>query len=137
MKFTIHTAARAWAVDRRTLGRALATAGHEIKPGAKFTPKQICAALHSDAERARCRETTARARLAEMKASEMADDLMPTSIVRGVLRDCFQPVRSAILSLPNECAAKCNPSDPEYARVVLLQWVDSVLPRIRNSLPKT
>jgi hypothetical protein len=136
MKYSIYLAAREFGVDRRTLGRALATNGLSVRRGAKFSVKEICAAIYGDAARARTRETTARARLAEMKVAAMDDDLMPTDVVLGVLRDCYQPIRSALLSLPNACASKCNPSDPEYARIALLQWLDLVLPLIKNSLPK-
>lgn len=65
-----------------------------------------------------------------------AGELISFDEVQKHYAECLLPIRQRLLALPSEAAARCNPSDPEFARRALLEWSDEALRMIREQLPK-
>jgi hypothetical protein len=136
MKWSFNAACNEWNIDLKTLKKGLASRGHVIRKGAKFTTLQICAAIYGDLEFERILETRAR-RLALERDNEEADGLtVKMEEVQQLYSEALLPVRQRFLAMPAECATRANPTDPQFAREALQHWVDAALPLIREQLPK-
>lgn len=136
MKWTINKAAQEWGIDRRTLTIRLTGIGFTVGNGSKFHTRDISRAIVGELEREKILETQQRRMLLEMEVKERGAELVKMSEVEKVLTDTLLPVRQRLLALPAEAAARCNPSDPQFAREALQRWVDDSLPAIRDKFKK-
>ena len=128
MKWTIRNAAMEWGVSMETVTRGLRGNGlHDVgKRGRTYTTREIDSAIHGDIDAERLRETRARADLLEIDRRERERELMPRSEVEGYFAECWLPIRQHLMGLP-QLASRVNPTDPEFARPQLKNWMDSVL----------
>jgi hypothetical protein len=131
---TLNQWAESLAMEPRTLGRRLSRAEIVVKPRQRLTATEIFKALLGDKEAAQARESNARAEKLERENKEAEGLTVKVEDMQKVLRDILLPVRQRILALPSEAAHLCNPSDPQFARAALLEWVDRALPIIRESI---
>lgn len=136
MKLTIYEASREFAVDRRTLTRGLAERGITVKPGAKYTIKQLHDAIAGDLEYEKTRLTRADADLREMDKLEKKHILVPLSEVADIVNPILLTVRQRLNNLAAECGIRCNPTDPALAEQQLNDWVARTLPMVREKLPQ-
>jgi hypothetical protein len=136
MKWTIHKAAAEWGVDRRTLAKRLTGAGLKVERNSQFTTQEITQAIVGDLNSERIRETRARADLLELERREKQRELVSLTEVQKMIFESFQPIRDQMNALPSQAASRCNPTDPALARQALEEWLRTVLPLIRNELPK-
>jgi phage terminase Nu1 subunit (DNA packaging protein) len=86
--------------------------------------------------RAKTRESEARASMLEMERRQAEGELVTLSEVQSLYQSCLLPIRQTINSLPSALCARVNPTDPDHARIVLQDWVDSAVKGIREKLPK-
>jgi phage terminase Nu1 subunit (DNA packaging protein) len=135
-RLTVEAAAREIGVSRETLRRNLRELGEDTKRGKQFTLRTIYRALTGDLKGHRVRLAKVDADLAELEFSERAGNLVSMEEVQQLFSESLQPVRQRLLALPAECATRANPTDPQFARQALQEWVDQSLPMIREQLPK-
>ncbi len=134
MKWTILKAATEFGVSRETIRRGLSTNG--VKSKEEYTTREIHGAISGDLKAARTREALANAIAAERENRIAEGELMETQEVVEFYTQALLPIRQRLLALPNECATRVNPTDPQFAREALQRWVDDALPMIRDGLPK-
>jgi hypothetical protein len=124
----------AWAVsigcDDRTLAKMLVAAGVKLKPRKLICAKDVFRAATGDLRAARTRRENAEADIAQVKARFAKNDAVTMSDCEDYVRTCFQPIREAIIPMPDQMAALCCPSDPENARQHLSAWVAEFFKRV-------
>lgn len=123
-------------VHRETLQKGLLARGIQYGRGTKFTTLEIVSALYSDLDHERTLETREKRIALERENAEKAGELVSMEEVTRLYTEAMLPWRQRLLALPGECAARCNPSDAQFAREALQRWVDESLPLIREQLPK-
>jgi phage terminase Nu1 subunit (DNA packaging protein) len=132
MLWTIAKAAPEFGISRETLARRLREMGLEIPKGRRLrkpwlTTKQIMEAVVGSLEKEKTRATAAIADTRELANRVARGELIPGERMREIVRDCFGPIREALLGAPTQLAQKCNPADPPHAYAVITDWVDGVL----------
>jgi hypothetical protein len=83
-------------------------------------------------EDARRRKEIAEAKIAEAEAQQLDDGWVAMPQVEEWVVGRLLPVRQRLISLPADVCARCNPSDPELARVALQEWSDETLKFARD-----
>lgn len=83
-----------------------------------------------------------RARLAKEQADKLAlqndterKALLPSEEVADYMRETWQPVREAVIPMPDVLAPLVNPADPEHARQHLVEWRDEFFKRCTLKVP--
>jgi hypothetical protein len=71
---------------------------------------------------ARTREANARAEMIELKQREAEGELIPLDKLREEIARTDGVVRQLVDALPAEMQDRCNPGDPELARLALDDW---------------
>lgn len=137
MSFPVSVLADELGVSHETLRRGLRGLGVEVGHGRRYTIKQAFSALQSDLKAERTRETRARADLLELERREKEASLVPMSTARAVLVDVLTPLRTEMISCPATLAARCNPGDPEIARVTLEAWARETLQTFADAVART
>lgn len=135
-QMTLREAADEFGVSHETLRRRLAKEEIPVGAGVTYTVAQVHRVLAGELEHERIRSERARASLLEYERAEKERELVSLAEVQAMYSESLLPVRQRFLALPSEAAARCNPSDPEFARAALQRWVDDAFPIIREQLPK-
>lgn len=135
-RMSLLEAATEFGVSYATLRRHLAKDEIPVGPGVTYTVAQVHRVLAGELEYERIRTERARASLLEFERAEKERELVSLAEVQAMYSESLLPVRQRFLALPSEAAARCNPSDPEFARAALQRWVDDAFPIIREQLPK-
>lgn len=125
--WTITDAAREWGIDDETLKRRLTQAGVKLEKGATYTTRQISDAVVGSLQREKIRLTSADADLKERDRFERDGILIRVDDAKKLIADALGPIRSSLVSWPMALASRCNPGDPELARVVLAEAVKNLL----------
>lgn len=136
---TISATLTAWAaslgLDRLTLRNRLGKAGIEIKPDEPIIAQHIYAAITGDKEMAMTRKLTAEAEAQERENRVEAGELLDAAAIEKKLwNELLQPLRTVLDQQANECAANCNPQNPEVARAVLNQWWERAKLSIKETM---
>lgn len=128
----------AWADDIGmavpTLRNKLRLAGTPVYPGKLFTTEEIFKAVTAQTakEIAQTREANARAEKVEKNNAKQFGNMLSRDEVEKLLTLVLTPIRQRIDTLPDECGHLCNPTDPEFARIALRDWVKQLYPYIRR-----
>ncbi|MGD1086070.1 MAG: hypothetical protein ABSA47_15145 [Verrucomicrobiota bacterium] len=129
-----------WSVELHkkydTLARRLRLVGIDVGRKTVVSAADVFRALNLPLEAARTRESTARASLLEAKVKARKADMAPVSDLESSLLNTLIPCRRRFLALPSEAAIKCNPTDPEHARLALEEWLEMVLPLLHEDNAK-
>lgn len=136
MKWTISKAVIEWNIDPKTLKKGLVERGLKIKKGSTYTTLEISAAIYGDLDYERTLETRERRKALEKENAERDGRTVVMEEVQALYTDALLPIRQRLLAMPSECAARANPTDPQFAREALQSWIDRTLPLIREKLPK-
>lgn len=136
LKFSIHVLAGELGVADETLRRKLRDLDVAVGHGKKITIKQAFAALHSDLDAERTRETRARADLLEMERKEKEQSLVPMATARKVINDVLGPLKVEMLSASATLSARCNPGDPELARIAIADWARQTLQNASDAISR-
>lgn len=136
VRFSIERAAREMNVSRETLRRGLMEIGEKTEKGQQFTLRKIYLALSGDAKSARARVWKADAELKELEVKVRNRELVLLTEVEKRIAEFALPIRQRFTSLAGEASAKCNPSDPEFARVALESWSADALRIVRDDFMK-
>lgn len=125
-------------MDRSTLKRRLAEAGHDMSNGeaGNFTTLEIYRALCGvgDMEAAKYRETAARAELLEIDIRKANRELVPLSDAVSFINRKLAPVRTQLLAMPSVLGPKTNPADPSFGIEACTAWRDGFL-RFAHDIP--
>jgi hypothetical protein len=121
--------------DERTLARRFRAAGLDVARKKSYTPRQVYDALLGSIEAERVREKREHANLLELECQKRKRELIPTQEALDLIRDCFQPLRQAMLELPAAICARVNPIDPDLARQTLDLHVTELLDLVRGKIP--
>ena len=78
----------------------------------------------------------AQAKLEELKLQEREESLVPMSTARKVLNDVLGPLKTEMMSAPATMAGRCNPGDPDLARIALADWVRQILTSAADAVEK-
>ncbi len=132
---TVSSWAAALGIDPKTLATRLRAAGHSIVQGKRWSARDVFVAWVGDAEKARARESNARAESLEIKSDLLRRDVIRRLEVAEYIRRTFAPVRERSLEMPGIMAPLCNPTDPPHARAHLVEWVDGFLRHCRECSP--
>jgi hypothetical protein len=152
--YAVDAISRLTGADPKTIKKAIARA--ELKPLAttdrgfhRYSLDEVKAVLEGRGDgsnyaelraeqiRQQTRESQARADILEMERQEKRGITVTLEEVQAMYAQVLLPVRQAFLSMPSECASKCNPTDPAHAQAALQAWVDGrAFPMIREQLPK-
>lgn len=124
MKWSTTQAASEFGVSVETVKRGLRAMNVEVVKGNRYSTKQIYAAIAGDFKLERTRSERAKANLMELEELELRKELVKMDEAEGYVRKRLMPVREAWMSMPIVLAARCNPSDPELARLALQDWCD-------------
>jgi hypothetical protein len=62
-----------------------------------------------------------------IKAQVQDGNLVPVEGARDIIRGIMEPLRVQLLSLPASLCARCNPGDPELARMQIEQGIVGLL----------
>jgi hypothetical protein len=136
MKWSIKRAAAEFGVSAATIKRGLVASGIEVRRGVpgSYATRQVVAAIFGDLKLERTREVRARADLLELERRALEGETMKVEEARAQIRSLLVPVRQAVLGLPAEMGARCNPADPEFAASALKVWVDETLRAVRKEI---
>lgn len=132
LKWTLLAASREFTIGRETLRRRLARCGFKPDEAAHYTTPQIFEALSGSLETSRIRESEARTKLLEMEHKEKSGESMPVDDVKDYMVRCYAPIREAVISMPIQQGALCNPSDPDHAIATLEEWVREFFARVNK-----
>ena len=83
------------------------------------------------------RLVAAEARLRELDLEEREASLVPMATARKVLADVLGPMKSELLSAPATLAGRCNPGDPELARMALKPWFGGILTSAADAMARS
>ncbi len=132
-KLTVAAVALELRVSNETVRKRLRDAN--IDPKAPITWREILRAWLGDPVMARTRRATAEAEVLELKAARMRGELMDRQEAEVMVRGWLGPVRELLVAVPDEMAARCNPADPEHARLQLVEWRDRALRTMGGGVP--
>lgn len=76
---------------------------------------------------ARMRKMEAEIRLLEIEEKEKLGQLVPVEDAKQILRLALLPFRDKLVGMPEALASRCNPADPEHARIALEEWRSQVM----------
>jgi hypothetical protein len=119
--------ARELGVDAITLSKRLTREGLAVGPGETYDTCTIFRSWVGNRDEALARRANAEAELTELQAAEKRGEVMDRPTAEGLIRSWLLPVRELLVACPEELAARLNPSDPEHARVHLIEWRDRAL----------
>lgn len=138
---TIAHSLTAWAanvgLDRTTLRNRLGKAGITIAADEPIKALDVYRATTGDKDAAMTRKLTAEAEEKERDNRVAAGELLDASeIEKKLWQNLLQPLRTMLEQQANECAANCNPQNPEVAKAVLLQWLERAKLAIKEPISK-
>lgn len=135
-KMSLDQSAAEFGLDPKTLKSRLMKNGVKCPARALFTIKVIHENVQSTMEKERIADMQHARQIRERKEAERMGDLISFSEARKLLAKTTEPVRQAFLSLAADCAAKCNPGDPDAARLILDDWAKGKLAGVREAIDK-
>ncbi len=134
LSWSLLSAAEEFGVSRETIRRGLSANGVPQKE--TYTTKDIFSALSGDLKAARAREALASA-IAKERENKIAEgEMIPLSDNLAWQEKVLQPIRNRLNDLPGSMASRCNPTDPDHARVQLSGWLKDSLPILRAEIAK-
>lgn len=136
IKLSVYAMAQELGVAEETLRRKLREIDVKVEKGKRITIKQAFAALHSDLDAERTRETRARADLLEMERKEKEESLVPMATARKVLNDVLGPLKIEMMSASATLSSRCNPGDPELARIAIADWARQTLQNASDAISR-
>ena len=136
MKWNTTKAAKEFGASRETVIRALKERGLHVQKGSQFTTLQIATALFGSGKQERTRLTKFNADMAQIEVERERGNLVEFKEVSELFSQILLPIRQWMLNLPSSAAGRCNPADPELARLALQRIVDEALPQVRKKLPQ-
>lgn len=83
---------------------------------------------------ARMRKMEAEIRLLEIEEKERLRQLVPVEDAQQIIRLALLPFRDALVGMPDALAARCNPADPEHARIALEEWRTRVMRLVQKEV---
>jgi len=137
IQFAISGWAVQMGVDVGTLKKRVIQSGVQIKPGKKYTAREVLRFWTGDKEAAQAREANARAELLENKLRIESGQIFTGDQFDTMFNELVIPLRARYLAMPAECAVLCNPTDPQFARAALDSWVRDNLPKLREAVQKS
>lgn len=122
MTWTTHSAAPEWGIDRKTLRRRLADAGHDLEKRKEFTTREISEAIYGDEKLERIKGHRLDNERKEIENAEARKQMMNTADAQEIWNAWALPVRQKIIALESELKHRCNPTDPDLAGKALKEW---------------
>lgn len=136
ISWTIREASLELEVSRDTITAGLRRQDITVKRGARYSTREIFAAVAGDYRSERTRQARARADLLELEKRVKAGDLVPMAAAEATLTRALLPVRQRLLALPSELSARTNPTDPVHAEQMLDAWVQRSLVMIQAEIER-
>jgi hypothetical protein len=134
MTWTTHSAAPEWGIDRKTLRKRLADAGHDLQKKKRFTTREISEAIKGDEKLERIRGIRLDNELKEVEIAEKREQLMSTSDAMAVFNAWGLPIRQKIVGIDAEMKHRCNMIDPDMAGKALNEWKHQTLRLIQAEI---
>lgn len=102
-------------------------------------PKKVTASVSTGAPLtdARLRKMDAEIRLLELEEKEKLRQLVPIEEAHEVIRMALMPFRDSLVGMPDSLASRCNPADPDHARLALEAWRNQIMKQMQRALEKT
>ena len=78
----------------------------------------------------------AQARLEELKLEELEKSLVPMATARKVINDVLGPLKIEMMSASATLSSRCNPGDPELARIAIADWARQTLQNASDAITR-
>lgn len=78
----------------------------------------------------------AQAKLEELKLAELEKSLVPMATARKVLHEVLGPLKIEMLSASATLSSRCNPGDPELARLAIAEWARRTLQNASDAITR-
>jgi hypothetical protein len=134
---TLHSWATSLGIHREALTLRLNRANIKFVTGTEIDAKDVFTAMTGDKDAAMTRKLTAEAEREERENRVAAGELLDCAAIEKKLwSEMLQPLRTLLEQQANECAANCNPQNPEVAKAVLTQWLERAKLAIKEPATK-
>src|SRR5688500_9953504 len=110
MTWTTHSAAPEWGIDRKTLRKRLADAGHDLQKKKQFTTREISEAIYGDERLERIKGHRLDNDLKEIDKAEKLRQMIDTSGAQAVVTSWALPIAQKIQGIDAELKHRCNPT---------------------------
>ena len=82
---------------------------------------------------AKLAKTLVETRILELEEKIKKAEMIPTGDAENLIRAALMPLRDALVGLPDAMASRCNPADPEHARIALEEWRTATMRTVQRA----
>ena len=82
---------------------------------------------------AKLAKTQVETRLLLLEEKIKKGEMIPTGDAESLIRAALMPLRDALVGLPDAMASRCNPADPEHARIALEEWRTATMRTVQRA----
>ena len=133
-RWTINQAAEELGFDEKTVRSRMVAAGHVVTARKSFSVKVFFESIQGAIEHERILDMRHNRAIKERKEAQQLGDLVNLAEALKLISETFVPIRAAFLSVSADCAARCNPDNPDLAREILEDWSADKLALVRKEI---